>query len=299
MGFPDIDLLNSRFGSPGKIVFRAGENNIPIIAIANNHGSCEISLYGGQVLSYRPAGHLPVLFMSKTSPLTPGQPIRGGIPVCWPWFGAHPTAADTPLHGFARILPWHLASTDYTSRNTTVRLTLSDSDQTRAWWPHRFSLTLQVTLDSALKVELIARNTGKESFTFTEALHSYFWVRQIMDITVRGLKGATYADKVTHTEGHLQETPVVIRQEVDRVYNNTETECVVDDAGLGRQIVIAKQGSRTTVVWNPWIDKAKRMPDFGDEDYTRMICVETANAAGNAITLAPAATLAADMNAEA
>lgn len=305
MDFPDVALLNSRFGSPGKIVFRAGETGIPIIAVANSHGSCEISLYGGHVLSYRPAGHLPILFMSKASRLTPGHPIRGGIPICWPWFGAHPNAADLPLHGFARILPWRLIATDYTSRNTTIRLTLSDSDKTRAWWPHRFSLTLQVTLENALKVELTTHNTGKEAFTFTEALHSYFMVRQIMDITVRGLEGVTYADKVTHTDGHLQETPVVIRQEVDRVYQDTASECVVDDAGMGRQIVIAKQGSRTTVVWNPWIAKAKQMADFGDEEYTRMICVETANAMGNAVTLAPAeshtlrAMISADIKAEA
>ena len=305
MDFPDTALLNSRFGSPGKIACRAGENGLPIIAIANGSGSCEISLYGGHVLSYRPAGHLPVLFMSKAARFEPGHPIRGGIPVCWPWFGPHPTSPALPMHGFARILPWSLAATDYTSRSTEIRLVLTDSEQTHAWWPHRFHLTLRVALENALKVELTTRNSDKEPFTFTEALHSYFTVRQIMDVTVRGLEGATYSDKVTGTDGHLQETPVVVRQEVDRVYENTETECVIDDAGLGRQIVVAKQGSRTTVVWNPWIAKSKRMPDFGDEEYTRMICVETANDTGNAVTLDPgeshtlAAVLSADMKAEA
>lgn len=305
MKFPSLSLLNSRFGSPGRIVFRAGENDLPIVAIANDNGSCELSLYGGHILSYRPAGHLPVLFMSKASRFEAGQPIRGGIPVCWPWFGPHPTESTLPLHGFARVLPWHLAATNYTSRNTEICLALGDSEQTLAWWPHRFALTLRVILENTLKIELTTRNTDKTPFTYTEALHSYFMVRQIMDVTLRGLEGAHYFDKTTNTDGHLQELPVVVRQEVDRIYQSTDTECVIDDAGLGRQIVVTKEGSRATVVWNPWIAKAKQMADFGDDEYTRMICVETTNDASNAVTLAPGeshtltAILAADMKADA
>ncbi len=304
MDYPDIALLNTRFGAPGKIAFRAGENGLPIAALANGNGSCEVSLYGGHVLSYRPTGHLPLLFMSKASWFEPGKPIRGGIPVCWPWFGPHPADPSKPAHGFARIVQWKLAATEYASRSTEIRLTLADSEQTQAWWPFHFSLSLRVSLETALKVELTTRNTDTRPFTFTEALHSYFMVRQIMDVTVRGLEGTTYADKVTHTDGHPQETPILIRQEVDRVYENTEAECVIDDAGLERQIIVSKRGSRTTVVWNPWIEKSKRMPDFGDEEYTRMVCVETANADSNPVTLEPgkshtlAATLSADVKAE-
>jgi glucose-6-phosphate 1-epimerase len=304
MHYPDIATLNTRFGARGRIAFRAGENGLPIAALAGVTGSCEVSLYGGHVLSYRPAGHLPVLFMSKSSRFEPGKPIRGGIPVCWPWFGPHPTDPALPAHGFARIVPWRLAATEYTSRSAEIRLALDDTAETRGWWPHRFSLTLRVALENALKVELTTRNTDTHPFTFSEALHSYFGVRQIMDVILRGLEGAAFTDVVTGAAGRPQETPLVIRQEVDRVYAGTEAECVIDDAGLERQIVVAKRGSRTTVVWNPWIDKAKRLPDFGDEEYTRMVCVETANAGANAITLEPgkshtlAAVISADAKAE-
>jgi len=304
MNAHEVASLNSRFGAPGRIAFRAGGNGMPIAALASASGSCEVSLHGGHVLSYRPAGHLPVLFMSKASCFEPGKPIRGGIPVCWPWFGPHPADPGKPQHGFARIVPWTLAATEYAAQSTEIRLTLEDSDRTRAWWPFRFSLALRVSLEAALKVELTTRNTDTRPFTITEALHSYFMVRQIMDVTVRGLEGTAYMDKVTGLEGRPQETPLVVRQEVDRVYAATESECVIDDAGLERQIIVSKRGSRTTVVWNPWMDKAGRMPDFGDEAYTRMICVETANAGDDAVTLQPgdshtlAAAILADRKAE-
>jgi len=287
MNFPDITALNKRFGSPGRIAFRAGPAGMPMIALAGPHGSCEVSLYGGQVLSYRPIGHAPVLFMSRKAVFEPGKPIRGGIPVCWPWFGAHPSAKNKPAHGFARLMPWTLLTVEYTSQLTDIKLGLCDSDATRVFWPHAFDLSLRVVLDTTLRVELTTRNRDKESVIITEALHTYLAVRDIHHTTVVGLDGQRFFDALTRQDHPAQKGAIHFHNETDRVYHDAKPECSVSDPGIGRQIVIAKRGSHSTVVWNPWIEKSKKLTDFGDNEYTSMVCVETANAMQAAVSLPP------------
>ena len=298
--FPDLATLNKHFGAPGRIAFRAGPAGIPIAALAGPHGSCEVSLYGGHVLAYRPIGHAPVLFMSRKAVFEPGQPIRGGIPVCWPWFGAHPHEKSKPAHGFARLLPWTLLTTEHSSQMTDIKLGLGDSDATRALWPHPFDLTLRIVLDTSLRVELTTRNRDKAPVTITEALHTYLLVRDVARVTVLGLEGERFFDTLTSQEHPPQKGAVHIHGETDRVYHDTQPECRVDDLGLGRQLVIAKRGSHSTVVWNPWIEKARRLPDFGDDEYLGMLCVETANAMHAAVSLPPGEehTLALSLRAE-
>ncbi len=287
MNYPDIDTLNKRFGTPGRIAFRTGETGHPILALVNQYGACEISLYGGHVLGYRPMGHTPVLFISKKSLFEPGKPIRGGIPICWPWFGP---AADKalPIHGFARIMPWELLATEYTSDKTEVRLALSDSEDTRRYWPYAFELTLRVWLDQRLNLALTTVNRDARPFTLTQAFHPYLQVRQIMDVSVRGLDQAPYRDRLTHQTG-TQEGLLNIRAETDRIFTPVAPECVLHDASLGRALAMAYTGTSRMVVWNPWIDKARAMSDFGDDEYTRMLCLEPANTDGDAVTLAPGA----------
>lgn len=287
MNYPDIDTLNKRFGTPGRIAFRTGETGHPILALVNQYGACEISLYGGHVLGYRPMGHTPVLFISKKSLFEPGKPIRGGIPICWPWFGP---AADKalPIHGFARIMPWDLLATEYTSDKTEVRLAHSDSEATRRYWPYAFELTLRVWLDQRLNLALTTVNRDARPFTLTQAFHPYLQVRQIMDVSVRGLDQAPYRDRLTHQTG-THEGLLNIRAETDRIFTPAAPECVLHDAGIGRALAMAYTGTSRMVVWNPWIDKARAMSDFGDDEYTRMLCLEPANTDGDAVTLAPGA----------
>ena len=285
MNFPDIDILNQRFGAPGRIAFRSGEAGLPIVALANRFGACEVSLYGGHVLGYRPVGLGPVLFVSKSSLYEPGKPIRGGIPVCWPWFGPNPDKA-LPLHGFARIQQWDLCATEYTSDVTELRLALSDSELTRRLWPFAFELNLRVWLDQRLNLELTTVNRDTQPFTLTQAFHPYLCVRNIMDAAVYGLDQAPFTDRLTGLAGK-QEGPLTIRAETDRLYTPASPECVLHDTGLGRALAVTFSGTQRLVVWNPWIDKARAMADFGDDEYTRMLCLEPANAADGAITLAP------------
>lgn len=285
MNYPDIPILNQRFGAPGRIAFRTGEAGLPIIALVNTYGTCELSLYGGQVLSYRPMGHVPVLFTSKAAVYEPGKPIRGGIPICWPWFGPSIERA-LPPHGFARLMQWGLQATEYSSDATEVRLMLSDSELSRRFWPYVFELTLRVWLDQRLNLELTTVNRDTRPFTLTQAFHPYFRVRQIADITVRGLDHAPYTDFL-NGHANVQDGMLNIRSETDRVYEPAAPECVLHDPGIGRAIALAFTGTRTLVVWNPWIDKARAMADFGDDEYLSMLCLEPANTADNAVTLEP------------
>ena len=288
MNYPDITILNKRFGAAGRIAFRAGEAGLPIIALANQYGSCEVSLYGGHVLSYRPTGHMPVLFLSKESLFEPGKPIRGGIPLCWPWFGPSADKA-LPIHGFARIMQWDIKTTEYSADATEVRLVLSDSEETRRFWPHAFELTLRIWLDERLNLALTTVNRDTHPFPLTQAFHTYFRIRQIMDVTVRGLDKAAYRDRLTNQTG-THEGLLNIRAETDRVFTPTAHECVLHDPGIGRAIAMAFTGAQHLVVWNPWIAKAKAMPDFGDEEYTGMLCIEPVNMDDDEVTLEPGAS---------
>lgn len=285
MNFPDIAILNQRFGAPGRIAFRTGEAGLPIVALANKHAACEVSLYGGHVLGYRPVGHSPVLFVSKASLFEPGKPIRGGIPVCWPWFGPGPDAA-LPLHGFARIMQWDLRATEYTSEVTELRLSLSDSEQTRRYWPFAFKLSLRIWLDEGLNLELTTVNRDVRTIPLTQAFHPYLRVRQIEKVTVHGLDEAPFTDRLTGQAGK-QEGPLSIAAETDRLFAPPEPECVLHDTGLGRALAMTFSGTQRLVVWNPWIAKARAMADFGDDEYTGMLCLEPANTGDSAVTLAP------------
>jgi len=300
MPFPDVTQLNKRFGAAGRIAFRAGLGGMPIAALAGPHGACEVSLYGAQVLGYKPLGHAPVLFVSRKAVYEAGKPIRGGIPVCWPWFGAHPNEKGKPAHGFARLLTWTLLTAEYSAQVTDIKLGLSDNEFTRPFWPHAFDLTLRVVLDTTLRVELTTRNRDKAPIAISEALHTYLLVRDVAHACVIGLDGVRYYDDLTGQEHAAQKGAVLIRGETDRVYHDTNPECSVDDAGLGRQIVVAKRNSHSTVVWNPWIEKSKRMADFGADEYPRMLCVETANARQATLTLPPGEmhTMALSLRAE-
>ncbi len=286
----DIDVLNKNYGAPGRIAFREGPAGHPVMSLSENRGSCEIALYGAHVLSYQPAGQSPVLWLAKSADtVKPGAPIRGGIPICWPWFGAHPTDGKLPGHGFARLRRWRLLGTAYDSHQTSARLQLTHDAETLALWPHHFRLELTVTVSDVLTLELTTTNKSDVPIILTQALHTYFLVGQIMDVRVLGLETVGYHDVSPAAKDDRQHGAITIRSETDRVYRKTAGECTLVDPQLSRSIVVGKRGSHTTVVWNPWIDKAKRLPDMDDDDYQRFICIETVNAEDDAVTLEPGA----------
>ncbi len=281
-----INELNERYAIAGKLHIAPGPSGLPHINIEAQGAQAEIALQGGHLVRYGHLGAPPVLWASRQAIYALGKPIRGGIPICWPWFGPHPDDPSKPQHGFVRTALWELRATGMAGDAVWVRLGLTDSAATLPIWPHAFDLELIATVGTQLDVVLTARNRGDSSFSCGGALHSYFAVSNVTQIAIEGLARTRYLDKVAGGE-HIQEGSVTITHEVDRVYRDTTANCTIVDSTLNRRIVIAKAGSRTTVVWNPWIEKASRMADFAADEYQEMVCVETANADDDLAFLPP------------
>ncbi len=267
------------------------------IAIANDQATATLCVQGAHLTHWQPRAEAePVLFLAEKVRYLRGKPIRGGIPLCWPWFGPSGIDKSLPSHGFARNLDWLPGEQVLLASGATrLSLRLVDSEATRALWPHRFSLEYSITVGTELDVELRTTNTGEAPFVISEALHTYFRIGDIAAVEVRGLAGTEYHDSAAG--GVLRREPgaIAFDGEVDRVFVDTEANCTLVDAQLGRRIEIGKLGSRSTVIWNPGEHKAAQFADLGADPATRlgwrqMVCVETANALRNAIELAPGAT---------
>lgn len=283
----DISQLNQKFAIENYVKFTSGKGGWPYVHLENNGSTAFVSLYGAHVLHYTPKGEKDVLWNSETSFFEQGKPIRGGIPICWPWFGPHESDSSKPMHGFARLSVWDVAKTQVNSKGETeLTLSLTDSAPTKALWPYSFQANIIVTLGEKLNVALNVINTGNEPFIMTEALHSYFQVGEASKISIEGLEGSTYLDGLNQNAPVVQtEKLIEIKKEENRRHIDTTATCIITDPILGRKIRVEKQNSNTTVVWNPWTNTAKSMPDFDDEGYKTMVCVEAANAYNNAITV--------------
>lgn len=283
----DLETLERDLGVKGHVSFAAGPGELgPVARVANRHAAATVALHGAHVMAFRPRDHQPVSWVSAKSAFRPTKAIRGGIPVCWPWFADHPTDPTKPAHGFVRAARWTAVGTEVVDGDATrIRFRLADDAATRVLWPHRFELELAVTVGRSLDVALRIRNTGDGPFTSGGALHSYFTVGDVTQVTIDGLDGRTYVDKTDRLARKVQQGPVRIDGETDRVYLDTTADCVIDDPVLRRRITIQKAGSRSTVVWNPWRAKAASMADFGDDEYPGMVCVETANAGDDVVSV--------------
>ena len=275
-----VQSLCEQFKVPG-LHFEAGQGGLTKAVVATPVASGEIYLHGAHVTSWQPAGHEPVLWMSRSSLFQPGKPIRGGVPICFPWFGPHASDPSAPAHGFARTALWEL-----TEARTTAEGGLSLSLQTRI---DSFSVRFTVEFGSVLQMTLLTE-PGPGSSTglrFEDALHTYFSVSDVRNVSITGLEQVPYIDKVAGAaEKPATGAAIEFTGETDRVYLKTDSECQLHDPGRNRTIAISKSGSQSTVVWNPWIAKSARMPDFGDHEWPEMVCIETANVGSNAIELA-------------
>jgi len=284
-----IKGLNDKFGISGCLKFEKTKGDFISVKIKNTFAEAEISLHGAHVMSFIPHGNRDVLWISKHSYYEDAKPIRGGIPVCWPWFGAHPKEQTLPSHGFVRLFDWEVEGTFILDNGATqVRLGISGGEKYEKFWNYPFSLGIIVTVSEKLEVELIATNAGTRTFSCTAALHSYFNIKSISDVFVEGLDGCEYISTVggLNKQG-IQKGNIHFNSEFDNIYLNTTSDCLIHDPGFKRKIRVSKSGSRTTVVWNPWIAKSAKMPDFGDDEYKRMLCVEAVNTSNDTINIAP------------
>lgn len=262
---------------PGRVTVFSGKGNLPAIRIQTETCDAEIYPHGAHVTTFQKKGEPPLLFMSGSSDFLPGKPIRGGVPVIFPWFGGR---EGLPAHGTARITPWNLTNSTLLP-DGSVRLCFHLPCQEPA------NVEFIVTVGNSLTMELVVTNTGNADFSFENCLHTYFHVGDIHTTEVTGLKGARYTDSLTATQ-HVEEAESIrFIAETDRIYQDTTAIAEIRDPALDRSIFVRKSSSKSTVVWNPWIDKSKRMPDFGDDEWPHMVCVESGNVKENAITLAP------------
>jgi glucose-6-phosphate 1-epimerase len=296
-----ITSLNERFAIPGRLEFLQGDHGALLARVGDPRGSADIAIQGAQVLTWAPAGQPAVVWLSPAAKFAAGKSLRGGAPVCWPWFGPHPDDPAKPAHGFARNLDWEVAAAEPVTGGTRVVLRFTPAAAQQALWPYQAELELAVTVGDRLLMELTTRNTGTIPLSITQALHTYFHVGDIAAARVEGLDGCEYVDKVDGGTRKRQSGAVTIGGEVDRVYLGCPGEVILVDDALRRRIRIDKRGSQSCVVWNPWAEKGAKFGDMGDDGYRRMLCVETTNAGDDVVTVASgkAFTLATEYSVEA
>jgi glucose-6-phosphate 1-epimerase len=284
---------------PSGVSLGPGRGGLARVRVDAPRGQGEVYLHGAHVTDWHPAGHAPVLWVSRESQFTDGRPIRGGVPICFPWFAAHATDAAAPAHGFARIRPWRFVDASADGDRIDLRFGWGDDEDTgRSLWPHPFAAEYRVGFGKHLSLALDVTCTGRAPIEFESALHTYFAVSDIRSVTVTGLAGTEYLDKVAgFTRTRQGDAPIAFDGETDRIYLDTEAACTIHDPGLDRRITVSKGGSLSTVVWNPWIAKARAMPDFGDDEWPGMLCIETANVRDRAVRLEPGShhTMTADI----
>lgn len=288
-----VQQLNSQFAIEGQLSFHEDASGLIVADIQNAQASASLCLQGAHLMTWQPKSQtVPVVWLSRDAKLAQGKSIRGGSPVCWPWFGAHATESGFPGHGYARTVPWRVIESGREPNGATrLTLRLEESDKTRAQWPHASQLDLTVTIGETLRMELTTENRGATDFVIGEALHTYLQIGDIGTVRVTGLDGCDYWDKVGGSTLKKQAKAISFSGETDRVYINTPAECVIEDDKLKRRIHIAKSGSLATVVWTPWTEKANKMGDMGQPDgWREMVCVESVNAIDNVVQVAAGET---------
>jgi glucose-6-phosphate 1-epimerase len=270
------------------IVQKTFDNGFEYIEVVNTTARAAIALQGAHLFHYESLDDRPLLWVSKAAFFATGKAIRGGIPICWPWFGKHTTNSRLPQHGFARTSLWELFDQNESDKEqTVVVLRLTDSRESLKLWPYQFELLLTVTIGRKLTIALTSKNCDSQAFTITSALHSYFAVSDIDRVEVEGLDQISYFDALTR-ENKVQQGNVVITRETDRVYQNVSYPLTIHDQK--RTIRINARGSNSAVVWNPWQQKCAAMTDMNNDSYKTMLCVETTNALQDLRILAPGET---------
>ena len=283
-----IRELNDRLGIPYVARIEAGNGGLPVLRITTRAVSGEVYLHGAQVTGWKPAGFDEVLFVSAKSHWEGGKAIRGGIPICFPWFRAKADDPKAPTHGFVRTKEWQLDSVVHgEDHSVTARLSTVSDGATKKWWPFDFRAEYRITMGQELTLELSVSNTGDSEFRYEEALHTYFRVRDLRQTAVHGLDGATYLDNRDGNRSKVQSGDLKLAAQTDNAYLNTAGPVEIVDLSSDRCLRTEKQDSNSTIVWNPWSDGAATLADLGSEEWRQMLCVEGGNIMDSGVTLEP------------
>jgi glucose-6-phosphate 1-epimerase len=269
--------LTSRFRIAGVVEFAETEHGLVKAMVARAGMTGELYLQGAHVTTWQPAGARPVIFTSSRAIFAPGKAIRGGIPVIFPWFGPHPTDPAQPQHGLVRAVAWQLDRVEQSAEGVALELSLAREG---------FGLRYRVVFGEELQLSLVVRNTSDNATSFEEALHSYFAVSDVEHVAVSGLEACSFIDKTAGLQlCPPAGGPLMLSKETDRVYLSTPDSRAVLDPGWGRRIIIATTAAASTIVWNPWPEKAAATADLGADNWRGLVCVETGNAADNRVHL--------------
>ena len=289
MDSAEVDALQAQFGIAGVVEIVAGRGGLPLVRVTLPKATADIYLHGAQVTSWKPAGAEEVIFLSEQSLFENGKAIRGGVPICFPWFRAKSDDPKAPSHGLVRTRAWKLVKISKSDAAVEMVMALDSDESTRAWWPHEFRIEHHVSVGAQLRMELAVTNTGTSPMRFAEALHTYYRVSEADQVRVHGLDGVSYLDNMDGNKEKVQVGDVRFVGATDSAYMGTETSVTLIDPGLERRILLDKQGSSTTVVWNPWAENACKLADLGDEEWRSMACVEASNILSASVELAPGA----------
>ncbi|GGA71653.1 D-hexose-6-phosphate mutarotase [Edaphobacter acidisoli] len=285
----DLAQLVEHFAIPGVLAFNQTPTGLIYASITTPAASATIYLLGAHVAHWQPVGERPVIFLGHKSDFAPGKPIRGGVPLAFPWFATRHDGKTGPSHGFARIQPWTLAFAALTGDELHLTFTLGPTQMSRDLGFDNFRLAYKVTVGRTLTLQLTVANEASTPLVFEEAMHTYYAMADVREATITGLDGVTYLDKNDHFAPKVQHGPVIMAGMTDRVYQNTAATCVLHDAAGKRRITVEKTGSNTTVVWNPWDNGSSAFTDLEPTEWREFLCCETVNAGVNTITLAPGA----------
>ena len=280
------DLTAILSGTP-ELTVTEPESGFPVIEVQTPVSAATIALHGAQVLTWAPTDHPPVLYVSPKAKMNEGKALRGGIPICWPWFGNHPDDPEMPAHGFVRTRFWELVSGEMVGKMATLVFKLVSDEETKALFPFDFELTATIRVADKLRVKLNMKNTGEEIYKVSSALHTYLSLGDIERIQLEGVKGSHYIDQASDDKEPIyQEKNLQIKGEVDRIYQSMSS-VLIRDLDRYRSVFVDKAGSRSTVIWNPWKEKSKTLADLPDKAYKEFVCVECANAGTDKPTLRP------------
>lgn len=291
-----MQQLYQQFGDIAGVTIELHQDLLAL-RVDNDQASATVFLQGAQLSHYQKQGEQAIIWCSPECDYTAGVPLRGGIPVCWPWFGElakNPDAVqqqinlnEAPVHGFARQRQWQLSAVEAIhSGLTRLQLQLSLAEGEEALWPWATELQLTILVGESLELSLEVHNSSEQSLCFSSALHSYFSVADIDQVSITGLEGLSYIDFMDDWRQYKQQGALIIDREVDRIYSGTANSIQLVDQQWQRSIRVSNEGSNSAVLWNPWQEKSRRLPHFADDAYKRMLCIETANADQDFVQLA-------------
>jgi glucose-6-phosphate 1-epimerase len=284
---PTIKELDRHFAIAGVANVVTGQGGLPKVRVSTAQVEGEMYLHGAQVTSWKPTGTEEVIFLSGRAQWNEGIAIRGGIPICFPWFRAKVDDPRAPSHGFVRTKTWQLEAITQEGDTVVVTMSTASDDDTRKWWPFDFRLIHRVTFGPELNLELTVTNAGANSFRFEEALHTYHRVGHIENVRIAGLDGVSYLDNTESNREKTQRGDIVITKQTDNAYLHTQHVIELLDGEMRRRVITAKKNSLTTVVWNPWREGARSLSDLGHDEWQKIACIEASNVLGCAVNLAP------------